>query len=310
MSEGGFVFHVKDERVVPIDWNEYARISSLGFNLLAKWNVAGVLLHLAVDYGKVQDPFFEKLWKHLNADDIPTHKQIFAMESVSTTMELIENFCAMCYAYAGALDNEPRYFPLLLRDFGKITPKRYPSAKMRFELDGVDNFLAGVAESSENLTKYLAGKGQSSTIISERLRNLLVLKRFREDNKTWYNKFKHSNSVLPVSLIFDAPGTYSALHMLPDDVNWRDAKIVLRDKMSLSTFVKKYSNVLSDEVAIFRTESMFGALESLDDVGSVLDCLNGFWQPIRAAQHKLIFGQEIAVYKADDSSSGEDRATK
>src|SRR5438445_13455066 len=94
MSEGGFVFHVKDERVVPIDWNEYARISSLGFNLLPKWNVAAALLFLAVDYGKMPDPSLEKLWTHLKADDMPAHRQIFAMESVSTTMALIENFCA------------------------------------------------------------------------------------------------------------------------------------------------------------------------------------------------------------------------
>ena len=67
--------------------------------------------------------------------------------------------------------------------------------------------------------------------------------------------------------------------------------------MSVSTFVKRYSEVLKDEVAILRTESLFGALESLDDVGGVLDCLNRLWQPIRAAQHKSIFDQEIAVYK-------------
>ena len=189
------------------------------------------------------------------------------------------------------------YFPLLLRDFGKIRHKHHPEDKLRLELDGVDNFLTGVTGSSENLTKYLACRDQSSAIISERYRNALILRRFREDNKTWYNKFKHSNCVMPVSLVFDAPGTYSALHMLPDDVTWRDSKIILRDKMSLSTFVKKYSNVLSYDVAIFRTESVFGALESLDEVGGVLDCLNGFWQPIREAQHKLLFGHEIGTQK-------------
>jgi hypothetical protein len=297
MPEGGFMFHVKDERVVPVDWTEYARISSVGFNLLPKWNVAAALLFLAVNYGKIQDPSLEKLWKGINADDIPAHKQIFAMECISTTMELIENFCAMCYAYAGALDNGPRYFPLLLRDFGKITQVRYPKAKLRLELDGVENFLHGVSESSENLVKYLACAGRPSSVISEARRNLLILKRFSEKNRPWYNKFKHSNSIIPVSAIFDVPGSYSALHMLPGSITWKDSRVVLRDVMSVSIFKKRYSEVLMDEVALLRTESIFGALESLDDVGGVLDCLNIFWQPIRAAQHKLIFGQEIAIYQ-------------
>jgi len=296
-SDGGFIFHVKDERVVPIDWREYSRLTSLAFNLLPKWNVAAALLFLATDYGKIQNAKLEKLWDGLKPEDMPAHRQVFAMECISTTMELIENFCAMCYAYVGAIENSPRYFPLLLRDFGRVSQKRYPQGTLQFELGNVEGFLDGVVNSPDNLKKYLSCKSQPSTVVSQRNVGLLTLRTYWNDNKTWYNKFKHSNCVIPISAVFDVPGTYSALYKLPDEVSWKDPKVVLHDRLNPSTFGKRYSEALNDEVATLRTESLFGALESLDDAGTVLDQLNVFWQPIRAAQHRALFGEEIRAYR-------------
>jgi len=287
--------------MIPMPWDEYARISSISFNLLTKWNVAASLVYLVRDYGKSPHPF-QAIWEHLKPEEISAFRQIASMESISTTMELIENFCAMCYSYVGALDNEPKYFPLLLRDFGRVTKGRYPNAKLNFGLNGVDSFLKGVAGDGDLLRKYLACENLSPDIASNRHKDLMILKRFADENNDWYNKLKHTNCLVPISMEFDVPGEYSALHMLPQNINWKDPMVVLRDRFSPSVFREGFSRVLDDKVSQIRSESVFGALEYLDNVGEALDCLNTIWQPIRAIQHKKIFGQDLSVYRVPSTN--------
>jgi hypothetical protein len=297
MREGGFIFHVTNGKTDPVSWDEYARVTSVGFNLYPKWSVAAALLILAREYGQISHKSFQVLWKGLTADDIAIHRQVFAMQCISTTMELIENVCAMCYAYGEAARNGPRFFPLLLRDFGKVTPKSYPNAHLSFQMDGVNNFLKGVSESPDHLREYLACRNQPSQVASERLKTIHSLRRFRLDNEIWYNKFKHSNCLLPTSALFDSPGRYSVFHMLPREVRFTDKEVVLREELTPSAFIKRFSSVLNQEVDQIRTESLFSPLQFLDDAGGVLDLLNLFWQPIKAAQHKKLFGQDLEVYK-------------
>lgn len=114
---------------------------------------------------------------------------------------------------------------------------------------------------------------------------------FRNKYNVWYNRFKHTNSVFAVGYVFDVPSNFSVLHMVPEHLQPTDDNVILRDKQMLQSIKTDYSLTIGEQVSHVQNKSFLTAYQNIDDVGRTLASLERFWQPIRAAQHKALFGE-------------------
>jgi hypothetical protein len=266
-------------------------------NLNLKWGLIRDLVELSKLRSQAsQCESFSKLWYGIPNEDVVVHQQMTAMQAISMTVELTENFAAMCFAYAEAVKHGPQFLPLLLRDFGDLKKKRYQGAKINFLLANADSLFAAMMTSGDILSEYLACKDQPVPAKVHNARVISNIIEFRRKYYVWYNKFKHTNSVFAVSAIFDAPGSLSQLHRIPDALKWSDDQVVFPDRNVFKRMTKSQSLILRTEVTQLNTESFLTAYQNLDDVVVVLESLERFWQPIRAKQHWALFGEEIPIY--------------
>ena len=65
---------VKSDRLVPIDWDDYAYLISLGLNLSPKWIIARNLLELVRLHSNPSEcPAFERLWEGVDQHGMVSH---------------------------------------------------------------------------------------------------------------------------------------------------------------------------------------------------------------------------------------------
>lgn len=72
------------DRLVPVDWNDYAKQISLVFNLGLKWIVARNLLELVRLLSDPSGcPTFARLWAEVDRDGMVVRQQMFAMQTIA-----------------------------------------------------------------------------------------------------------------------------------------------------------------------------------------------------------------------------------
>jgi len=290
------IFKIENDEIVPIEWNDYAYTISISCNLSLKWIIARNLLELTrLLTAPSECQSFEKLWKGLDNAQMLTRKQLFTMQTIAVTVELTENFAAMCFAYAESVQHGIKYLPLLLRDFGQIRTlnEKYKGTNINTSMGNATEFFNGINNSILSLRKYLP-----SPKVSEKNRKAVIthIIDFRKKYLAWYNKFKHTNSILSFEAIFDKPPPMSFLHRIPDHLNYNNEKVTFKDKLSLKSFKTDKSKFLKKNVSHLNTNSFLTAFQNIDDIPIILESLNGFWQPIRAIQHKSLFGKDLPKF--------------
>lgn len=287
------LFKIEGDKPAPLDWNQYSRGISDSFNLGLKWSVARNLLELVRLHSNPADcSTFARLWKGVRPGDMVVRQQMFAMQAIAVTMDLTENFAAMCFAYAEAVSNGPKFFPLLLRDFGNLKKKHYGNTGVNVSLGTAKAFYSGLLRDSVMLRKYLASPKDPTNLLLHKRQVVSEIVRFRTNYELWYNKFKHTNSVLAFEGLFDVPGSFSMLHRIPDHIKASDAKVTFKDEKLLASIVTDMSIMLGVRVSHLRSDSFLTAFQNLDDPSRVLGLLETFWQQIRRTQHKSLFGKE------------------
>jgi len=292
------LFKVESDRPAPIDWTAYSFAISVTFNLRLKWSIARNLLELTRLHSNPADcPPFARLWKDVQPRETIVRQQMFAMQTIAVTMDLTENFAAMCFAYAEAVANGPKFLPLLLRDFGKVKTlrKRYRGSNVNSDLGAATVLFEEMLNSGDVLKKYLACQEEPNHTVLAKRKVISEIVKFRNKYEAWYNKFKHTYSVLPFEYVFDVPGGLSVLHRIPDHLNWSDQKVTFREDRLLGSIVTDESVFLGTRVSHMQTDSFLTAYQNLDDVAQILALLEQFWQTVRAAQHKSLFGAEPPV---------------
>jgi len=295
-SNGIPIFGVKNDAFIPQTWTHYAKIISLSFNLFLKWFIIRNLIELMKLYSDPSEcETFSKLWVGVPKSDYIVRQQMLAMQAISSTMELTENFADMCFAYAEAVRCGTKFFPLLIRDFGhQGKMNRYRGTKVRISLGSTDRLYKAMFENGEILKEYLACKEDPTRTISDKRRVISNIRKFRLKYVNWYNRFKHSHAVIPITSIFDVPGGFSALHRIPDHITWNDKMVKFRDKKLLaSTRRSVVSQTLGMDVGQLDSDSVLTAYQNIDDVMQILAMLENFWQPIRATQHYALFKEKL-----------------
>jgi len=172
---------VESDRLVPINWSDYAFIISSNLNLTRKWAITRNLLELARLLSNPSEcRAFERLWQGLEPDEIIVRQQMFAMQTIASTMELTENFAAMCFAYAEALKNGPKFLPLLLRDFGHLKGKHYHNSGVELTLGSAKELFDEMLKSEDVLQEYLACQDEPVDVLRKKRSIIKELVNFRK----------------------------------------------------------------------------------------------------------------------------------
>ena len=281
---------VKGDKLVPVSWEGYACILSRVLNLNLKWVIVRNLVELVQLY---RDPSncqtFSNLWAGVKESDIVVRQQMFSMQAIAATVDLTENFAAMCFTYAESLQNGVKYLPLLLRDFGSKDKmkERYSDSKINYRLGNATQLFDAMLDSEKQLTNYLACSDEPTSTIANKRKTVSEIRKFRRKYQTWYNRFKHTNSVFAFAAIFDVPGVLSAVHKIPDHLSQKHDMVTFKDE-------KIFASIVTDEgLSHVQTDSFLTAYQNLNDVYLMLALLERFWQPVRRIQHKRLFGEEL-----------------
>ncbi|MCP8323936.1 MAG: hypothetical protein L6N96_07165 [Candidatus Methylarchaceae archaeon HK02M2] len=287
---------IESDRLVPVDWDYYTKEISRGFNLTLKWIVARNLLELTRLLTNPSDcPTFARLWYGVKAEDMVVRQQMFAMQTIASTIELTENFAAMCFAYAEAVKNGAKFLPLLLRDFGnKKKAKQYRGTSINWSFGTANKLFNEMLKSGNALRKYLACQDESLGALGFKRNVIKKIVEFREKYGIWYNKFKHTNSVWAFKGLFNVPGILSILHRIPDHLKWSNKKVTFKDEPIFESITKDESAVLGIRVSHLQIDSFLTAYQNLDDVAVILGLLEDFWQPIKEKQHNALFRTTIS----------------
>ncbi len=282
-------FTIRQGRVTPIEWEEYAKNVSRAATPLFKYRIAVNLMMLAKIHENPESyPALAKRWGAYNQSEISGSMQMFALQSTAIIFELTENLAAMCFAYAEAVEHGSKFFPLLLRDFGdsKAVPK-YRQSGIDVERWSAKTLFQDVSKLDDVARKYLALLKAPRREVEEQQKSISQVIAFRSSYGRWYQKFKHTNSILAFGFVFDVPGLLSVVHSIPEHLSLEDGAVELKDHLSLSAIDRtgKYHKVRSDS---FLTPYQFQQ-ETL----STLDLIINVWKPIRATQHRMLFGEDL-----------------
>jgi len=202
---------IESDRLVPVDWDDYAYKISRVFNLALKWIVARNLLELTRLLSNPSECHtFARLWYGVKPEDMVVRQQMFAMQIIAATMDLTENFAAMCFAYSESVKNGVKFLPLLLRDFGiKKKEKQYCNSGINWSLGSAEKLFDGMLNSEDVLREHLACHDEPLDTVEKKYNIIKKIVDFRNKYGIWYNKFKHTNSVLAFGALFDVPRALS-----------------------------------------------------------------------------------------------------
>jgi len=214
---------------------------------------------------------------------------MFAMQCIAATMDLTENFAAMCFAYAEAVKNGAKFLLLLITDFGRLKQKVYENSGIRWSLGSVRALFNEMLKSEDILREYLACQDEPLDTVRKKRNVIRKIVEFRNKYEIWYNKFKHTSSVLAFEALFDVPGTLPLLHRIPDHLKWSDDIVTFKEEEIFKSIKTNESEVLRTKVSQLQTDSMLTAYQNLDDVWEILKLMKDFWQPIKDRQHKTLF---------------------
>ncbi|MCS4537883.1 MAG: hypothetical protein HYY67_03370 [Thaumarchaeota archaeon] len=265
------------------------------YDIRQKVFIARALTKLAKMSPSIKNcPPFETLWGSVAVKGADTIRQMISMQAIAVTMETIENFAAMCFAYGEALDHGRRFFPLILRDFGKMR-KKYADTPIATDLGDTQTLLRKMCSDGNVLKQYLGLQGAKSDEVSEKRAIIETFLTFWEANDSWYNKFKHTNSVFGIYFAFDVPGLTSLAYRIPDSLRHSDKDIIHPDRLLEKELRSVRSLELGTEVAQIRTESLFTPYQFMDDMIGVLDLIEKIWKPLKTEQHKRVFGETFSA---------------
>lgn len=271
----------------PIEWHEYAKMVSGATSPLYKYRIAKNLIVLAQLHSKPPPPF-DKLWSEYNKDEIMGSQQMFALQSIATTFELTENFAAMCFAYAEAIKYGKKFYPLLLRDFGFMSElKNYRQLEIDVDLGSANALFQEIKDNHDAARKYLGLLTVPRKEVEKQQKIISILAAFRDKYDRWYQKFKHTNSVVNISLVFDVPGEYSVVHTIPQYLKFTNNEVKLKDRLTLKAIDR------SGKFHKLHSDSYLTPYQFQDEIMKTLDLIIEIWILVRHTQHRALFQEEI-----------------
>ena len=282
---------------IPWSWDEYAEFISGAMQIVGKFNIMALLnTNMAWIMDSTECPGIWKVIdrKKFSDDGLYDLKSIISIQILSLAYELTENFAAICFAYAEAVDHGAKFFPLLIRDFGMPLSELKKRGCDKHGID-IGRANAGVFYRSmsdpASLKRYVGEPNLRDLEVQDLLVQFRQLSSYRERFDRWYNKYKHAHGTIPIRLegkVDNQDFKWFILHRVPDYLAPTDPQVRLKEQIP-GPVIRGGVNL-----SVIETESFLSPMELLNtwaprDVGQIVVAL---WQRVRRTQHKRLFGKE------------------
>jgi len=197
---------------------EFAEVVCRSYMLSAKRQVMG-LIYESIRL-LLEDPRFHPEISTPEARKITL--ECGALQIMALSVELIEDFAAICYAYNSSIDTDATKFPSHLRDFGK--PKR-----RGIDYGNVKKFYEGCIKNREYLQKIsgLRNDGEELDYLYEDIKKM---REFHNKYNRLYQGYKHAQSILHFSFTNSdiSSNKVNFNYRIPDEIKLTDGFIEIR----------------------------------------------------------------------------------